>query len=149
MPRRIVVALLSAHVFVFTALTLAYSNPATPQRIPVGRRISLRPFRSIMRDLAAGGEPLLVNGIGNVVVLLPLGAALATLGGDRAKVRHAALAGFVLSATVETLQIGTGRRVADVDDVILNTLGAVLGFLAAAAVRRAWRRVGRPAAGQS
>jgi glycopeptide antibiotics resistance protein len=148
-PRRIVVALLSAHVFVFSALTLAYSNPATPERIPLDRRVSLRPFRSIARDVAAGGDPLRVNVIGNVVVMLPLGAALAALGGEGAKARYAAMAGFVLSATVETLQLGTGRRVADVDDLILNTLGAVLGFLAAAAVRRAWRRGGRPAADQS
>ncbi|WP_337173231.1 VanZ family protein [Paludisphaera sp.] len=149
MPRRIVVALLSAHVLVFLALTLAYSNPATPGRIPLGRRVNPWPFASIRRDLAAGGEGLLVNLVGNVVVMLPLGAAAAVLGGQGARAWHAALAGLVLSATVETLQMGTGRRVADVDDVILNTLGAALGFMTAAAVRRAWRRGGRGASGQS
>jgi glycopeptide antibiotics resistance protein len=148
-PRRIVVALLSAHVFVFLALTLVYSNPATPARIPLERRVNPWPFASIRRDLAAGGEGLLVNVVGNVVVMLPLGAAILVLGRGRAKARYAALAGLALSATVETLQMGTGRRVADVDDVILNTFGAALGFLAAAAVRRAWRRDGRHSSHQS
>lgn len=149
MLRSIVAALLSAHLFVFLALTLAYSNTAIDERHPARLRISLRPFRSIARDVAAGGDALLVNIVGNVVVTLPLGAAILVLAGPRGRVRHAALAGFVLSVTVEALQLWTGRRFTDIDDVILNTLGAVLGFLAAAAVRRAWRRGGRPAGAQS
>lgn len=146
MPRSIVVALLSAHVFVFLALTLAYSNS---RRYPIEERLSLVPFRSIARDVSAGGDALRVNIVGNVVVMLPLGAAIGVLGGRNARLRHAATAGFLLSATVEALQLWTGRRVTDVDDVILNTLGAVLGFLAIAAVRRAFRRGGRPAADHS
>ena len=145
MPRSILVALLSAHVFVFLALTLAYSNHAIEERHPAARRISLRPFRSIARDVAAGGDALTVNIVGNVVVMLPLGAAIRALGGPGAKLRHAALAGFALSAAVEALQLWTGRRFTDVDDVILNTLGAALGFLAVAAARR----VGRPRADHS
>jgi len=135
-PRSIVVALLSAHVFVFLALTLAYSNS---RRYPIEERLSLIPFRSIARDVSAGGDALRVNIIENVVVMLPLGAAIGFLGG---RLRRAATAGFLLSATVEALQLWTGRRVTDVDDVVLNTLGAMLGFLAVAAVRRAFRRGG-------
>ncbi len=138
-PRSIVVALLSAHVFVFLALTLAYSNPATPGPLPHAHRLNLRPFRNIAHGVVHGGDSLRVNVIGNVVVTLPLGAAILVLGGSRARLRHAALAGLALSATVETLQFWSQRRFTDVDDVILNTLGAALGFLAAAVFRRAWR----------
>lgn len=146
MFRSIVVALLSAHVFVFLALTLAYSNVG---RYPIEERLNLRPFRSIARDVAGGGDALRVNIVGNVVVMLPLGAAICALGGRRARLRRAATAGFLLSATAESLQLWTGRRVTDVDDVILNTLGAALGFLAVSAARRALRRGGRPASDHS
>ncbi len=140
MARRLVVALLSAYLLVFLALTLAYSNTAIDENYPARHRISLRPFRSIARDLASGGDGLVVNLVGNVVVTLPLGASILVLAGAKARLRHAAAAGFVLSAMIESLQFGTGRRFTDVDDVILNTTGAVLGFLAAAAVRRARRK---------
>ena len=47
-----------------------------------------------------------------------------------------ALLAAALSATIESLQFASGGRVADVDDVLLNALGACLGY----AVFRIWRR---------
>lgn len=133
MIRSLTLAALSAYLFVILALTLAYKHP---QYRPVSERLSLTPFQSVVRDVSRGGRAMWVNIVGNVVVFAPLGAGIAGLGGARARLRHAALAGFLLSAAIETAQFQTGRRFSDIDDVILNTLGAVLGFVAFAATRR-------------
>ncbi len=37
--------------------------------------------------------------------------------------------GIVISVTIEVLQWLGAQRVADVDDVLLNTLGTILGYL--------------------
>ncbi|MBR6377584.1 MAG: VanZ family protein [Oscillospiraceae bacterium] len=66
--------------------------------------------------------------VGNLVWFAPAGF-LVGLGGG--KLRQAALAGFGLSLLVETLQFVLGSGVTELDDLILNTAGALLGFAAA------------------
>ncbi len=68
----------------------------------------------------------------NVALFVPLGALLPFLA-RVSSVRTAALIGFLLSLLVEVVQFVlvisvTSGRVADVDDLIANTIGAVLGF---------------------
>jgi len=131
--RSLVVAALVAYLFVLLAITLAYQSP---RPFTVEERLMLTPFRSIARDVRQGGDAFQINIVGNVVVFTPLGAAFVALGGRRARLRRAALAGFLLSASIEALQFQTARRFTDVDDVILNTMGTIVGFLAADALRR-------------
>jgi glycopeptide antibiotics resistance protein len=70
----------------------------------------------------------------NIVMTLPLAAVLHVLAGIRDK-RRVVLIGFMLTATIETIQAilvitAHGNRWADVNDLIANTLGALLGYLA-------------------
>jgi glycopeptide antibiotics resistance protein len=73
------------------------------------------------------------NTLGNVALFLPLGILL-PLTFDRFRSLKQVLAiAFCLSLSIETIQffsrfIGSARAV-DIDDVLLNTLGACLGFL--------------------
>lgn len=110
-------------------------------------RLSLVPFRSVVHFWNKGGWPMAVNILGNLAVFAPLGFLLPSLRGQarRTSLTHAALAGGGVSLAIELLQYLEGRRVADVDDVILNLVGAVLGYgLFRAAVRIAGlRSVGR------
>ncbi len=46
------------------------------------------------------------------------------------------LLGFVLSLAVELVQLATNTGCFDVDDLLLNTVGAALGFLIFALVQR-------------
>lgn len=70
--------------------------------------------------------------VGNFVMLLPLGIYLPVL---YKKLRRYSgflaviLISFLVSVSIEVLQLATNYRSADVDDVILNTLGAAAGFL--------------------
>ncbi|MEU8242204.1 VanZ family protein [Actinoplanes missouriensis] len=81
-----------------------------------------------------------VTFVANIVMFVPLGVLLAL--GDRTRTRTAgnvARIALACSATVEIVQfltnvlVSSGRQ-ADVNDLIANTLGGVIGFLA-------WRAV--------
>jgi glycopeptide antibiotics resistance protein len=73
----------------------------------------------------------------NIVMTLPLAALLHLVFGIRGRGR-VVLTGFLLSAGVEVIQAVLvtlhGNRWADVNDLLSNTLGAFLGYLA-------WRRL--------
>lgn len=70
--------------------------------------------------------------IGNAIMLLPLGIFIPLLNRKRRKVSDffgVLLIAFIVSFGIEVLQLATNYRSTDVDDVILNTLGACAGFL--------------------
>ncbi|BEL05294.1 hypothetical protein Q0Z83_034850 [Actinoplanes sichuanensis] len=105
--------------------------------------VSLVPLRDLVTVLAAGPLTIAVQIVGNLLVFASLGffgpirfAALASL----PRVLTVAAAG---SALVEVAQYGLQLdRVTSVDDVLLNTAGAVLAALAS----RRWWAVQSPAA---
>ncbi len=63
--------------------------------------------------------------VGNLIWFAPAGVLVRLRGG---RLWQAALSGFLLSLTVETGQFILGSGVSELDDLILNTVGACLGF---------------------
>lgn len=63
----------------------------------------------------------------NVIMLMPFGFLAPTLFRDKRKLWKTALAGALFSILIEGSQL-LNYRSTDVDDVILNTLGAVIGY---------------------
>lgn len=107
------------------------------------RGVNLRPFEfvdDIRTAVAVSGryltDPAVLQVALNVLLFLPLGFFLRVLGGRGILI--AGLAGFTISAIIETTQL-TGvwgifpcaYRVFDVDDLIANTSGALLGSVLA------------------
>lgn len=70
---------------------------------------------------------------GNLLWFVPAGVLVRLRGG---RLWQALLAGFCLSLFIETAQFLLGSGVSELDDLILNTCGAVLGFAAASLFRR-------------
>ncbi len=106
-----------------------------PGRMPAPV-LNLTPFAEWGRTLAQEGPVRFCYlFFGNIVWFVPLGWALAARG---VRLRWAALAGFGLSFGIELGQFLLRTGVSEVDDLLLNTLGAVLGWCAAALWRR-WR----------
>ena len=66
----------------------------------------------------------------NVVMFVPLGFLLPACFSRYRKWHRTLIAGFLTSLTVECIQLFT-FRVTDVDDLLMNTLGAVIGFVLA------------------
>jgi glycopeptide antibiotics resistance protein len=117
--------------------------------------VNLRLFASVDDILAASGwtDPAVLQVLLNVLLFVPLGFFLRVLGGRG--VLTALAVGLGLSLFVETTQL-TGvwgvypcaYRLFDVDDLVTNTLGAVLGSLIATAIvpRRLWNATVKNAA---
>ena len=87
---------------------------------------SITPFREILR-VNYGGPWLWFVLWGNIGMFLPIGFCVPLLWRNR-KWYHAILTGGIFSFGIEFIQIFVGR-VSDVDDLILNTAGAFVGFL--------------------
>jgi len=75
---------------------------------------------------------VIIDVVGNVVVFVPFGFALsAALHGAMTPKRGAnlvVLSGFLLSLSVEVGQLRVPTRTTDVDDLLFNTLGTVIGL---------------------
>ena len=121
------------HVGLFVlVLNGSYTNPlemirSAWQRIQSGEGINLVPFRTIARYFRAGfGENTAVNLIGNIIMFIPFGFGVPFFW----KKAHTklGLAAVLLCFTVliECCQLFVGRFF-DVDDMILNFLGGLIG----------------------
>ena len=96
-------------------------------------RPQLVPIWNLVMNLRDGDRALatLAGAAGNVALFLPLGFLLPLLAPRLDRLWRTVGTGFALSAAIELSQVAfPGVRRADVNDVLLNTLGAAVGFLA-------------------
>jgi glycopeptide antibiotics resistance protein len=96
------------------------------------------PLATISHYGRVGGWELVRNVLGNIVLFAPLGLLVPAL---HAELRSAPLViafALCVSVAIELLQYSSGQRVADVDDVLLNTVGGVAGYIMFAQFKRRW-----------
>ncbi len=93
---------------------------------------NLVPFREIRRYLQRsyiiGRRLVFWNLVGNVLGFMPFGFMLPLLSDFFKKWYRVLPGGFLLTLLVESVQLISGIGIFDVDDMILNTLGAFLGY---------------------
>ncbi|MCD7956503.1 MAG: VanZ family protein [Lachnospiraceae bacterium] len=91
------------------------------------------PFREILRYIryreVLGTRAVLMNLIGNVLGFLPFGALVPLMARGARRAWRTTLLSFEVSALVELSQLIFQVGCFDVDDMILNTLGGLLGYL--------------------
>lgn len=124
----------SAGIISQTVIPFSGSLAGLPEdwRQSLSMRLNLTPFKTITEYFRCDNIRLFVlNFLGNIFVFMPLGFFPPLLH-RRWKGWRGALFPALCSLGVETAQIFTGRSV-DVDDLILNALGGVLGWLFACA----------------
>ena len=136
--REIVTTTLVVYLLVVASITVIPTRVSTI-RSPHSDHInlvpgdySLRCYRnawSTNKDLKAF---CVINTLGNVVLFLPLGILLPLVSSRFHLLKRVLLLALCLSLSIELLQfmlrfLGNARAV-DIDDVLLNTLGACLGF---------------------
>ena len=124
--RELGVTVLFVWSLVIVALTLSPLRGITNDW---GSSISLVPFASII-DMIRFAIPSVArrNIAGNLLLLAPLGVLLPLLFARMRHVKALAWRAAAVSVTIEFLQFISRSRTVDIDDVILNTLGAVAGF---------------------
>jgi len=120
-----------------------------PSELPAS--VNLKPLEHhgrALHALVSGSRnwPLLIrylgiDVLGNLLLFLPFGLSVAGTAGTWQPVPRLALVGgcaVLLSVAIELVQLGVPGRTSDVDDVIFNVVGAVVGgaVYAVAARRR-------------
>ncbi|MDR3686582.1 MAG: VanZ family protein [Coriobacteriia bacterium] len=108
--------------------------------------VNLVPFATIWPQLHGAGSSPLRQLVGNCGLLFPLGLLGPLVMPSLRRAGRLALVALAVSVGIELLQFaGTLShlllRSADVDDVILNVAGALLGWLVWAACSALWRRI--------
>lgn len=87
---------------------------------------NLVPFTEIFR-YKIGSDAFYFNVIGNIVIFIPFGYFISTYIKPK-KILPILIVSLISSTTVEFVQICIGRSF-DVDDILLNAIGAIIGFL--------------------
>ena len=104
-------------------------------------RINLLPFVYLF-DYPVFREAL-INLIGNTAMFIPMGIVWPSVFKQLDTHGKVIAAGVGYSLLIEILQLPFFDRVSDIDDLILNSLGFLIGYgiyLLSKAVRRAWKR---------
>lgn len=96
-------------------------------------RYNLIPFKEIRRfyfyrDIV-GIRAFVTNLFGNVIAFMPFGFFMPVLRKKERQIGRMAFLTFLLSLFIETVQLLTRVGSFDVDDLILNTLGGILGYV--------------------
>ena len=116
------------HVLLLLDMTLRWFPRQAPSR-------NLVPFRTIAYDLTVGGWDFYVNVLGNIVAFIPFGFLPPLISRRRLSWAGVGAAGALFSAAIVGSQFLLGTRVTDVDDVLLNATGTLIGFMVAARLR--------------
>ncbi len=88
--------------------------------------VNIVPFREILR-FPFMSRGFIYNVIGNIALFIPFGYFVSDYLKAH-KIRHIFVTALVISLTAEVIQYKIGRAF-DVDDLLLNVIGAILGFL--------------------
>jgi glycopeptide antibiotics resistance protein len=108
-----------------------------------GQSANFIPFRTIIPYLLGHNGPIIggVNLIGNIVLLVPFGALLPPM---LAKANWKAPTALAVAAgvSIECLQVLLRVGIFDIDDVILNAAGVIIGYAAYVHAGR-WASAGR------
>ncbi|QVI36020.1 VanZ family protein [Lacticaseibacillus chiayiensis] len=91
--------------------------------------INLHPLVETLKlRQAASHFDLWYQSLGNVAWFMPLGFGIPWISTHRRRLGSAIAIGLVTSLSIETLQFMLISGVADIDDVIFNLIGAILGY---------------------
>ena len=71
----------------------------------------------------------MINIFGNIIAFLPIGVAITALSGKTRKFYKSLIIGVFLSFSIEILQLNYNLGVFDIDDIMLNALGYLIGYI--------------------
>lgn len=94
------------------------------------------PFKEITRYELSSTQ-FYINVVGNILLFIPFGYIVAAYIKPK-KIWTNMIIAIIVSSTIELVQLKIGRSF-DVDDILLNTLGCIIGFL----IFVAWQAIER------
>ena len=131
LKRKVMIGLFVVYITLALSVTLF---PIPFQEIyPSGYKYNFIPFKSIADSINAGLRPALTSVLGNVILTMPFGFLITLLKGNK-KFLSVLLWVVAFSLAIELAQfvigagIGYRYRNVDIDDLILNTIGGIIGY---------------------
>jgi glycopeptide antibiotics resistance protein len=97
-------------------------------------RVNLLPLVNLFEYDSS--RDLLINVLGNTLMFVPSGIVLPIVYKRLNTFHRVILAGLGISLCIEIIQLPFSVRATDIDDLILNTLGVVVGYGIFALIRR-------------
>lgn len=126
------VALLVFLAYLLLLAYLLFFSSTYGRTLEMGYRYNLVPFLEIRRGIehidAVGYRYVLVNIVGNIAAFMPFGFLLPLLSERRMHTGKVFVYSLLLTLCAESLQLVSRTGAFDVDDLILNTIGGVLGY---------------------
>lgn len=125
--RKIIVTILFLLYLAIVLRITVFRSTFTLQNLCQNGRIVLTLFDGYI-DLIRRGDWFEFTYLffGNIIWFVPFGMYLQYTGKQR-KLLHIAIDGFLFSLLIETLQYVFGTGLSELDDLVLNTLGAWIG----------------------
>lgn len=128
---------LSVVLFIFYLVVISYflffSEKYGRTEGSDGYRYNLTLFQEIRRFMryrhSIGLEGFVVNIFGNVLAFAPFGFCLPLVSQRDKKFLRILIWSFLFSFAIETIQLVYKIGIFDVDDLLLNTIGGVLGYI--------------------
>ena len=106
------------------------------ERLQSGTGIQLMPLRTVRTFSRIMGSPAFMSNIvGNVLLFIPIGLFLPLLWQRWQHRRKMCLLAVCLPVLIEFLQLFVGRYT-DIDDVLLNAIGILLGYMLFCRIKR-------------
>ncbi len=94
------------------------------------RSINLIPFRTIVDFLTSGYDmrPIITNLVGNIAAFMPMGFLFPIVFKQLDRLQKIVFVALLSSLTIEVAQYILRVGASDIDDLILNVLGAIVGY---------------------
>lgn len=109
-----------------TYLIMLYELVTRVDYNTLGGGVNIIPFAEILR-YKVSSQLFLLNVVGNILLFVPFGLII-SLYVKPGKFYSPVLISLLVSITIEFVQLNIGRSF-DVDDILLNTIGATFGYL--------------------
>ncbi|TCP24525.1 VanZ like protein [Scopulibacillus darangshiensis] len=117
-------------MFVTYLTILIYVTLFTYNYYVYGRSFNLVFFDSIKLMLNSGNPWLFIkNVLGNVILFMPFGFLLPLVYRKLRTFTTCLVLSFIMSLSIEISQYVFAKRIFDIDDIFLNTFGAILGWI--------------------
>lgn len=104
-------------------------------------RVNLEPMTILINWFRKGiWWHLFYNVVGNCAWFVPLGVLIPALFKSQRKLWKVTMIGMCISASIEVLQYILCTGVSDIDDIIFNTLGTIMGYIVWKILKQIFKR---------
>ncbi len=113
--------------FLFFSESFGRGNSSIGYRYNLELLVEIKRFIKYRQQV--GFDVFVINILGNIVAFMPFGFLLPIIHNKYRGLLRVAFYSLLFSLTVEAIQMLSRVGIFDVDDILLNTIGGILGYL--------------------